>query len=803
MTVFDQDYLRRAESRCTQESPPHCRRDCPLDLDVRAFLDQAAQGKWSSARKILERHLPLPELFCRLCDHPCEEGCARRDLGGSLDVRGLEVFSLSALGPQLRSLPMPRKGKSIVVLGAGLAGLVAAWDLSAKGYAVTVLHAGTPEAVLCAHFSQQADVAGLWPAQQHLLERRGVRFVPLETEDDPLPDRLAARYDAVLLDAHALPELAPAEQDVEAATLHWQGKVCCAGWPVRSPTGHAYVSASRQAGQGRQAARSLERLATGVSLTAARDGDLRELHTRLDGIAPVERVEPAGQIYDEAEARREAERCLQCQCLICVKECVLLQKYKGYPRVYARQMFNNAAIVMGLHLANPLINGCTLCGQCEELCPENFSMAELCLQSRRDMVERGYMPPSAHEFALEDMEAACAPDCALCISPSMPAGGAAAAPDAASPGWLFFPGCQLTAARGEQVAALFRWLRESLAGTGELAPGLERGPVGLLARCCGIPARWAGREARFQALAEELRRLWEQCGRPRLLVACASCLAVVQGVLPQSRPLSLWELLDALPWPRGPQAEAPRRLSVQDPCTARHHAGWQRAVRSLAVKAGCQVEEPRLHGADTACCGYGGLVWCAQPETARAMTEDRAAGLAHTALTSCIMCRDRLVASGKESLHLLDLLPQLAGTAHPPATERGPGLSARRSGRFRLRQRLLEIFPLAGEAASLPQDLLPLEVAPALLDELEAHHILLTDVQEAVTRVERHRAYFVNETNGHRLGSWRPRRVTFWVEYTAADGRYVLHGAWCHRMHVPGSGCVDEPDGAPAACCGR
>lgn len=118
------------------------------------------------------------------------------------------------------------------------------------------------------------------------------------------------------------------------------------------------------------------------------------------------RVEPAAQTYSVSEAALEATRCLQCECLICVRECVYLQKYKGYPRVYARQIYNNASIVKGLHTANALVNGCALCGQCEELCPENFSMAELCLSARRDMVERDFMPPSAHEFALEDMESA-------------------------------------------------------------------------------------------------------------------------------------------------------------------------------------------------------------------------------------------------------------------------------------------------------------------------------------------------------------------------------------------------------------
>lgn len=810
MPVFDQEALRRAESRCTQESPPRCRRDCPLDLDVRAFLAHAARGEWGAARKLLERHLPLPELFCRLCDHPCEEGCARRDLGGSLDVRGLEIFCLEALGPQSKPLPMPRKARRLAVMGAGLAGLTAVWDLAAKGYPVTLLHDQPIAPGLAARFGGEESFSLLWEAQRQALERKGVCF---ETTvlDEACLHRCGEEYAAVLLDADAAAPLAPVEAALDAATLHWRDNICCAGWLSLSPTGAAWASASRQAGQGRRAARSLERLAGGVSLTAARDESPRELHTRLDGIAPVPRVEPASGRYTEAEAREEAERCLQCQCLICVKQCLLLQKHKGYPRVYARQMFNNAAIVKGLHLANELIAGCTLCGQCEELCPENFSMAELCLTSRRDMVERGYMPPSAHEFALEDMEAACGPACALRIPPDAhPADGATPAVQAAAGAgsWLFFPGCQLAASRGEQVEALFDWLRTALAGTGELAPGLPRGPLGLLLRCCGIPARWAGREADFAAQAAELRQIWEECGKPRVAAACSSCLAVLREVLPEARPLSLWELLDALPWPgeAGRIAEgdtAETTLSIQDPCTARHDAAWQAAVRSLVRKAGHVADEPAYSGARTACCGYGGLVWCAQPELAGEMSARRGEDLAHTALTSCIMCRDRLAASGKAGLHLLDLLPQLAAFSTDPA-RRGPGLSARRAGRAALRERLLRRFPQCGEAApDRATHWLPVHIPADVLTALEARHILREDVCEALTRVEREGAYFVNESNGHRLGAWRPRKVTFWVEYRPlADGEgFELLEAWCHRMRVPGVLAAAATTDEGAGCC--
>ncbi|MFQ9868804.1 MAG: 4Fe-4S dicluster domain-containing protein [Bilophila wadsworthia] len=115
-------------------------------------------------------------------------------------------------------------------------------------------------------------------------------------------------------------------------------------------------------------------------LTASREneGATRPGYTRRRA-GPLQRLEPEhpGEGYSLEEAKTEAGRCLQCECLICVRECLYMQKYKGYPRVYARQMYNNAAIVKGHHQANTMINSCTLCGQCEVLCPEGFSMADL------------------------------------------------------------------------------------------------------------------------------------------------------------------------------------------------------------------------------------------------------------------------------------------------------------------------------------------------------------------------------------------------------------------------------------------
>jgi Fe-S oxidoreductase len=451
---------------------------------------------------------------------------------------------------------------------------------------------------------------------------------------------------------------------------------------------------------------------------------------------------------------------------------VYLQKYGGYPRSYARQIYNNASIVQGEHLANELINGCTLCGQCTELCPERFSMSELCLLARRDMVKRAYMPPTAHEFALEDMESANSESCALFMGD----------PSKTKTLYAFFPGCQLAASRGAQVLKSYEFLRGIMpAGAG----------VGLFLACCGIPAHWAGNEEVFHNSLERIRAEWEKCGSPTLIMACASCLKMFREAAPDIPCLSLWEMLDAhyadMP---APPAEA--SYCIHDPCAARHDPVWQRAVRGLAVKCGCALEEPQRTGIDTACCGYGGLVWSAQPELAAAIARRRIHELEKPALASCIMCRDRLVSSGGACLHLFDILPfskneDATATALSPP----PGLSARRANRAALRRRARESYH--GIASKPPA--YRVAVAPELLAELERKHILRDDVEEAVLSVEAAKRRFLERQSGQYVGSWRPRNVTFWVRYSMnAAGGYTLHDAWCHRMIVPNAGGTGVKD---------
>lgn len=762
---MDQSELHAVEARCTQEALPRCRAACPLQMDVRAFMEHLAAGRARDARKLLERHLPLPAVLVAICDHPCENACLRRDLGGALAVGALERHVLATTAPQTRLMPRSPRPQRLAVVGAGLAGLVVTRELARKGFPVDVLHEGDARDALRRSYPDLPEAA--LDAEWAEFDKTPVTFLP-SAYDAALLGRLRQEYAAVFVDMDAAADLLPLQRDdVDAATLHVDGPVCCGGWTDETPTGARLASASRQAGEGRTAAITLFRLMTGASLAASREqeNDRRVLHTPLDGIPSAARILPAAAEYTAEEAAREAARCLRCECLQCVRECAFLERHKEFPRTYARKIYNNAAIVKGTHTANALALGCALCGQCTEICPEGFSMADLCLHARQDMVERGYMPQSAHEFALEDMAQASGPESA--VSRPDPATGRCAR--------LFFPGCQLAAARGSQVMAVWRTLRQHLDGG-----------VGIMLSCCGVPARWAGNTALFNEHAARLRADWEALGRPELIAACASCLDALALALPGAPLRSLWEYLDDLLPEATPAADAPV-VSIQDPCGARHHEGWRAAVRSLVRKCGVRGEDPRRSGAETACCGYGGLVWNAQPDMADAMAARRASDLPHAALCSCIMCRDRLARQGKESLHLLDLLPMTAEGPSAEAAARAPvaGLSARRAGRAALRRAVLAEY---GETPPPQKDAaLRLIIADEVLARMEDRFILRQDVQEAVEGIERTGLKFLEKESGHFVGSWRPRHVTFWVEYALTAEGCVVYDAWCHRMWLPGA----------------
>jgi Fe-S oxidoreductase len=749
---MEQADLRQWERQCIQEETPRCVAACPIHVDAKLFCSLMGQRRWDKAWQVLAKTMPLPGVLARLCDAPCESACVRKDAGGAVELGELERYCAENAKPVPPPKPLPSRGKRVAVVGDGMSGLSGAWEMARRGFDVT-LYSSEPGRHLREALGERLP-DGVLERELASLVTLGVRFDKEMKVSPSVLDSLLEEADAVFLDSDAISsDLLPAEVPDEI-TLG----VPRLGLFV-APKGEA--SPVLQAAAGRRAANSIERFTQGVSMVSGREREGAYATRLFTSLEKVESVAPVAVESDsELTARDEARRCLQCECLECVKVCEYLRHYKSYPKVYVRQIYNNESIVMGTRQANTMINSCMLCGLCETVCPEDFDMAEVCLQARRTMVEKGKMPPSAHEFALRDMAFANGEQCVV----------AEHAPGADASEYAFFPGCQLTASDPDGVEKAYADLRGRI------------GNVGLLLHCCGAPAHWAGREDLEAETAASLVDKWEALGRPKLIVSCPSCVKTLRHQLPDAEITSHWSLLRAIGLPQGIAGGG--AFAVNDPCAARHEPLMREDVRALLDQMEIAVTEPELTGQTTECCGYGGLLSEANPQLAKRVAQRRAAAADEDFVTYCVMCRDQMARVGKRAVHLYDLLfPARSRCACRPS----PGYSDRRENRIRLRERLLrELWRKEMDGETDPADAIDVSFTEEALEAMDERRILKTDIRKVLLQARNSGKWFVHRETGRFLASFRPSIVTYWAVFENHEGGYLVHDAWSHRMRIKG-----------------
>ena len=430
-----------------------------------------------------------------------------------------------------------------------------------------------------------------------------------------------------------------------------------------------------------------------------------------------------------------------------------------------RRVYNNLSIVQGTRNANTMINSCSLCGQCTVICPHDFPMAAVCMDARQRMVQTSHMPPSAHDFALEEMRFAMSESCSL----------ARHQPGLTHSRFLFFPGCQLSGSAPAQVEAVYRFLMERLPGG-----------VGLFLSCCGIPARWAGDEAAFAKALAALRGSLDSLGQPELICACTSCLQLVREHLPQYPSSSLWEVLAACE--RLPEnIRLPEHaLTLHDPCGARHNPALREAVRTLCRRMGLGFNELDMGGGLADCCGHGGLMQFANQPLGRKAAVVKAERGHAPGLAYCAMCRDNMAAAGTATAHLLDyLFPEEEENGADPLDRANPGFSLRHENRSRLKERLMHNLWQESAGPAPAHTRLHLHISPELAALLESRHILREDLQKVIHWAENEGRYLHNPENGRRLACYKPVRVTYWVEYEKTGDGFIVHNSYSHRMNLP------------------
>jgi 2-oxoacid:acceptor oxidoreductase delta subunit (pyruvate/2-ketoisovalerate family) len=120
-----------------------CNAGCPNGNDIEAVMHLLSQNNLDAAWERLVWENPFPSITGRVCYHPCESACNRRELDTPLAIHNIERFVGDyGLRKGLRVQRfVEKKEATVAIVGAGPAGLAAAYHLARLGYEVTVFEA--------------------------------------------------------------------------------------------------------------------------------------------------------------------------------------------------------------------------------------------------------------------------------------------------------------------------------------------------------------------------------------------------------------------------------------------------------------------------------------------------------------------------------------------------------------------------------------------------------------------------------------------------------------------------------------
>ncbi len=142
---YDEATAIEEAKRCVHCKNKPCVAGCPVAVDIPAFIELVAEGKFEEAYEVIQRTSSLPAVCGRVCpqETQCEGKCTRGIKGEPVGIGRLERFVADWHMKNGSAEPVKPEsnGHKVAVVGSGPAGLTCAGDLAKRGYDVTVFEA--------------------------------------------------------------------------------------------------------------------------------------------------------------------------------------------------------------------------------------------------------------------------------------------------------------------------------------------------------------------------------------------------------------------------------------------------------------------------------------------------------------------------------------------------------------------------------------------------------------------------------------------------------------------------------------
>jgi ferredoxin len=312
-----------------------CRIGCPAEMEIPLMIRQISAGKLKDAIRTVKRDIALPAALGRICPAPCEKVCRRRQKDNAVSICLLKRYVADvdlASGDSFVPECAKPVGKTVAVVGAGPAGLAAAYQLTQKGFTVTVYEARERAGggLLTEELKDRLPQAVV-NAEVMALLKTGFRLVTGQRAGVAISwENLRKNQDAVFLAMGGIEDKGAAELGIEvkAQTIVINKLTYQTSVPGIFAGGNAAGAKRRLAvramADGKEAAESIAQFLTGQEVTGVQQRfncrmgkllpeDLQRFTASADPSDRVTQVDMAkGFTNDQAVA--ESRRCLHCDC---------------------------------------------------------------------------------------------------------------------------------------------------------------------------------------------------------------------------------------------------------------------------------------------------------------------------------------------------------------------------------------------------------------------------------------------------------------------------------------------------------
>jgi NADPH-dependent glutamate synthase beta subunit-like oxidoreductase len=180
---------------------PPCNNACPAGENIQNWLYIAEDGSYEAAWRALVIENPFPAIMGRVCYHPCQSVCSRAQLDEAVGINSVERFLGDHAIEKGWSIPVTAQptGRRVLIVGAGPAGLSAAYHLRRLGHDVTVRDSmNAPGGMMRYGIPKYRLPREVLDAEIKRIEDMGVRF-EMNTRITDVREALEEGFDAAFL----------------------------------------------------------------------------------------------------------------------------------------------------------------------------------------------------------------------------------------------------------------------------------------------------------------------------------------------------------------------------------------------------------------------------------------------------------------------------------------------------------------------------------------------------------------------------------------------------------------------------